>query len=200
VFTIKLREWKRGQKVTMRLDHEPGKKLFVGYAGQTIGITNPQTGEVWQAQVFVATLGASNYTYCEAIRSQGMADWLESHRRAFEYLGGVPQILVPDNPSLRSGQALKTGIKKACYYEPEVNPSYAELARHYGCAVIPARVRKPRDKAKVETGVQVVERQILAPLRKRTFFSLAETNQAIWARFEDLNGRPFQKLPCVPEC
>lgn len=187
VFTIKFREWRRGRKVTMRLDHEPGRKLFVDYAGVTLGITNPSTGEVSSAQIFVATLGASNYTFCEATESQGLADWLGSHRRAFEYFGGVPQILVPDN--------IKTGIRKACYYEPDLNISYAELAEHYGCAVIPARVRKPRDKAKVETGVQIIERQILAPLRNRTFFSLVEANEAIRTLLDDLNHKPFQKLP-----
>jgi len=187
VFTVKLREWQQGRKVTMRLDHEPGKKLFVDYAGQTLTITEPDTGEKRQGQLFVATLGASNYTYCEISESQGLADWLSSHRRALEHFGGVPQIIVPDN--------LKAGVKSPCYYEPELNPSYAEFAQHYGCAVIPTRVRKPRDKAKVETGVQIVERQILAPLRTRTFFAIAEANEAIWELLAQLNERPFQKLP-----
>lgn len=186
-FTVRYRQWRQGLKTTMRLDHEPGKKLFVDYAGVTLSITDPKSGKVWQAQVFVATLGASNYTYCEVTESQGLTDWLGSHRRAFEFFGGVPQILVPDN--------IKTGIKDACYYEPDLNISYGELAQHYGCAVIPTRVRKPRDKAKVEKGVQTVEQQVLAPLRKRTFFSLVEANQAIWELRDGLNDKPFQKLP-----
>lgn len=185
-FTVKFREWKQGHKVRMRLDHKPGEKLFVDYAGMTLPITDPQTGEAHPAAVFVAVLGASSYTYCEVTQTQGLADWLGSHRRALEFLGGVPQIIVPDNT--------KTGVKSPCYYEPELNPSYAEFAAHYGVAVIPARVRKPRDKAKVETGVQIVERQILAPLRNRTFFSLQEANQAVWELLEELNARAFQKL------
>lgn len=170
----------------MRLDHQPREKLFVEYAGMTIPITDPQTGEVHPAAVYVAVLGTSNYTYCEITQTQGLADWLSSHRRTLEFLGGTPQIIVPDNT--------KTGVKSPCYYEPELNPSYAEFAAHYGVAVIPARVRKPRDKAKVETGAQIVERQILAPLRNRTFFNLQEANVAIWESLGELNSRPFQKL------
>jgi transposase len=185
-FTVKYREWKQGTDVTLRQEHKAGEKLFVDYAGQTISLTNPETGEKVVAQIFVATLGASNYTYCEATSSQGLVDWLGSHRRTLEFLGGCPQIIVPDN--------LKSGVKSPSYYEPELNTAYAEFAQHYGIAVIPARVRKPRDKAKVETGVQIVERQILAPLRNRTFFSLAEANQAIHTLLEELNHKPFQKL------
>lgn len=185
-FTVKYREWKQEVNVTMRQDHKAGEKLFVDYAGQTLWISHANTGEKSQAQVFVATLGASNYTYCEATWTQGLADWLSSHGRALEFFGGCPQIIVPDN--------LKSGVKSPCYYEPELNSTYAEFAQHYGVAVIPTRVRKPRDKAKVETGVQIVERQILARLRDRTFFSLAEANQAIRILLEELNNKPFQKL------
>ncbi len=132
-------------------------------------------------------MGASNYTYAEASWTQGLEDWLSSHRRALEFFGGVPELIIPDN--------LKAGVKSPCYFEPELNRSYAEFAEHYGVAIMPARVRKPRDKAKVETGVQVVERWILAPLRHRTLFSLFEANEAIQELLEELNSRPFQKLP-----
>ena len=151
----------------------------------TIAITDPGSGELKEAQIFVATLGASNYSYAEASWTQNLADWLASHRRALEFFGGAPEIIVPDN--------LKTGVKSPSYYEPDINRAYLEFAEHYGVAVIPARVRKPKDKAKVEKGVQHVERSILAPLRKRSFFSLAEANKAIAALLEELNTRPLQK-------
>jgi transposase len=187
-FSQKYRDWKRdhGLGLSMRQTHKAGEKLFVDYAGQTVPITNPGTGGVHQAQVFVATLGASNYTYVEVTATQNTEDWLGSHRHSLEFLGGVPRVIVPDN--------LKSGVKSPCHYEPEINRAYAEFAQHYGVAIIPTRVRKPKDKAKVEVGVQIVERHILAPLRDRTFFSLAEANQAIWELLEKLNTKPFQKL------
>jgi transposase len=161
--------------------------MFVDYAGPTIPIVDRLTGEVlFEAQIFVAVLGASNYTYSEATRTQALQDWIMAHIRAFEFIGGVPEIVVPDNT--------KTGITKACRYEPDINPTYHALASHYGTAVIPARVRAPKDKAKVEKGVQLVERWILAALRNRTFTSLAELNGAIKTLLERLNARPFQKL------
>jgi transposase len=144
------------------------------------------TGEIHEAQVFVAVLGASNYTYCEATWTQSIPDWISSHTRAFEFFGGVPELIIPDN--------LKSGISKACRYEPDLNPSYQEMATHYGCAVVPTRVRRPRDKAKVEVAVQVVERWILARLRNVTFFSLAELNSQIRRLITELNTQPFQKL------
>ncbi len=186
-FTKHYRHWAAGVDVVMRQEYKAGEKLFVDYAGLTLGITDPSTGEVRQAEVFVAVLGASNYSYVEVTESQSLEDWLGSHQRALEFFGGVPAVIVPDN--------LKAGVSKPCYYEPELNPSYAELARHYGLAVIPARVRKPRDKAKVEVGVQIVERQVLAPLRHRTFFSTYDANLALWKQLEWLNEKPFQKLP-----
>jgi transposase len=130
-------------------------------------------------------LGASNYTFAEATWTQGLADWMGSHMRAFEFIGGVPEIVVPDN--------LKSGVTKTCRYEPGVNITYEEMAGHYGVAVVPARPRKPRDKAKVEAGVLLVERWILAALRKRTFFSLGEVNEAIAELLTRLNERPFRK-------
>lgn len=180
------RKWLRRQEVVLRQEHRAGEKLFVDYAGDTIPIYHAAAGgEPAAAAIFVAVLGASNYTYSEATRTQGLADWIGAHIRAFEFLGGVPQIVVPDN--------LKSGVTKACRYEPGVNRTYEEMASHYGVAVVPARPAKPRDKAKVEAGVLVVERWILAALRKRKFFSLGEANQAIQELLARLNDRPFRK-------
>jgi transposase len=181
------RAWRGQVDLVMRQTHLAGDKVFVDYAGQTLGIINQATGEVRSAQIFVAVLGASSYTYAEATWTQGLADWLGSHARAFEFFGGVPAVVVPDN--------LKSGVSKACRYEPDLNPSYRDLAEHYGVAVVPARVRKPKDKAKVESGVLLVERWILAALRDRQFFGLAEANQAIRTLLVKLNERPFKKLP-----
>ena len=179
------RGWLKRQEVVLRQEHRAGETLFVDYAGATVPIHNPETGQVWEAAIFVAVLGASNYTYAEASLTQGLADWIGAHMRAFEFLGGVPEIVTPDN--------LKSGVSKACRYEPSVNRTYAEMAAHYGVAVVPARPAKPRDKAKAEAGVQVVQRWILASLRKRKFFSLTELNQAIAELLTRLNERPFRK-------
>jgi transposase len=173
--------------LSMRQPHRAGEKLFVDYAGRTQEVIDRQTGEVRQAEIFISVLGASHFIYAEATWTQGLSDWIGSHVRAFTFIGGVPQIVVPDN--------LKSGVSKTCRYEPELNPTYRDLAEHYGVAVIPARVRKPKDKAKVEVAVQIVERWILAALRKRQFFSLAELNAAIRELLEKLNNRPFKKLP-----
>ena len=181
------RQWLGQQDLVMRQDHRAGEKLFVDYAGHTIAVINQHTGEFREAQIFVAVLGASNYTYAEATWSQGLPDWIGAHQRAFTFLGGVPAIVVPDN--------LKSGVNKTHRYEPDINPTYQEFAAHYGVAVIPARVRRPKDKAKAEAGVLVVERWILAALRDHTFFSLAELNRAIRKLLERLNTRPFKKLP-----
>ena len=180
------RQWKKKLDISMRQEHRAGDKLFVDYCGQTLPIVNATTGEIREAQVFVAVMGASNYTYAEATWSQALPDWIGSHVRTFVFLGAVPQCVVPDN--------LLSGVTKTCRYEPDLNATYAEMAAHYGVAVIPARVRKPKDKPKVEVGVQIVQRFILASLRHRTFFSLAEGNAAIRERLELLNNRPFRKL------
>jgi transposase len=180
------RQWAKQLKPMMRQKHKAGEKLFIDYAGQTVPVVEPQTGEIRQAQIFVAVLGASNYTYAEAHESQALVHWIGAHVRALAFFGGVPQVLVPDN--------LKAGVKSPHRYEPDLNPSYQEFARHYGVAVVPARVRKPKDKAKVEVGVQVVERWILARLRDHTFFSLAELNQAIRKLLAELNSRPMKHL------
>jgi len=178
--------WKNKLHVTMRQTHKAGEKMFVDYAGQTVPVVDRKTGQVKDAQIFTAVLGASNYTYAEATRDQGLANWIASHIRAFEYFGGVPQIVVPDN--------LRSGISKSCRYEPDINPTYQDMATHYGTVIIPARVRKPKDKAKAEVGVQIVERWILAALRNHTFFSLPHLNEAIDGLLDKLNHRPFKKL------
>lgn len=180
------REWKGALDPVLRQEHRAGEKAFVDYAGQTVPVVDPETGEVREAQIFVGVLGATNFTFAEATWTQGLPDWIGSHVRMFEFWGGVAELLIPDN--------LASGVARACRYEPDVNPTYHELATHYGTAVLPARVRKPRDKAKVESAVQVAERWILAPLRNHTFFSLAELNREIRRLLEELNDRPFQKL------
>ena len=187
MFCILYRRWQKKLTPVLRQVHMAGEKLFVDYAGQTVPITNPKSGQVRQAQIFVGVLGCSNYTYAEATWTQGLEDWIASHVRCFEFMGGVPRVVVPDN--------LKSGVSKACFYEPEINPTYHELALHYGIAILPTRVRKPKDKAKVEAGVQVVERWILAALRNRVFFSLEELNEEIGRLLKRLNERAFKKLP-----
>jgi transposase len=180
------RQWVKQLNPVMRQKHQPGEKLFVDYAGQSVAVIEPATGEVQQAQIFVAVMGASNYTYAEAQAAQSLPNWIGGHVRALAHLGGVPEVVVPDN--------LKAGVKSPHRYEPDLNPTYQEFARHYGLAVIPTRVGKPKDKAKVEVGVQVVERWVLARLRDRTFFSLAELNQAIGQLLTELNQRPMKHL------
>jgi len=185
-FCLRYRRWLLSQEWVFRQVHAPGDKLFVDYAGQTAAVTDRATGEIRDAQVFVAVLGASNYSYAEATWTQALPDWLGSHVRALAYFGGAPRAIVPDN--------LKSGVTKAHRYEPDLNPAYAEFAEHYGVVILPARVRRPRDKAKVEAGVLVVERWILARLRHRTFFSLGELNGTIAELLEQLNTRAFKKL------
>ncbi|MFH0985142.1 MAG: IS21 family transposase [Candidatus Omnitrophota bacterium] len=174
-------------RLSLRQTHKAGSTLFVDYAGQTVPIHDRNTGGMTQAQIFVAVLGASNYTFAEATADQGLECWIGSHVRAFEYFGGVTEKTVSDN--------LKAGVTSPCRYEPEINRTYADMIAHYGTVVIPARVRHPKDKAKVEAGVQMVERWILAALRNRKFFSLEELNEAIAELLIRLNGKSFQKLP-----
>jgi transposase len=168
----------------MRQDHRGGEKLFVDY-GEGLSLVDP-TGEPISTQLFVAVWGASNYTYAEATLSQQLPDWIGSHVRAFSYFGCVPKIVVPD--------CLKSAVTQACRYEPELNPTYAEMASHYGICVLPARPARPRDKAKVETGVLIAKRWILAALRHRSFYSLAELNSAIQKLLEQLNSRALHKV------
>src|SRR6516225_4663919 len=180
------RAWEGRLSPTMRQVHPAGERMFVDYAGQTIEVIDGRSGEIRQAQIFVAVMGASSYTYAEASWTQTLPDWIGSHVRALAFMGGVPAQLVPDNP--------KVGVDRANWYEPGLNRTYLELATHYRTAILPTRARKPRDKAKAEVAVLVVERWILARLRNRRFFSLAELNQAIAERIADLNARPMRKL------
>ncbi len=179
-------KWWGTLDVCMRQHHKAGEKIMVDYAGQTVPITEPVTGYIWQAHIFVSVLPATNYTFAMATRDESLESWIMGHINTFEFFGGLTELLVPDNP--------KAGVTKPCRYEPDLNRTYLELATHYGIAVVPARPRRPRDKAKVETAVQIVERWILAKFRNRTFFSLEELNQAISIELVALNNKPFQKL------
>ena len=174
----------------MRQHHAAGERVFVDYAGDTLEIIDGHTGEMRQAQIFVGVLGASNYTYAEASWTQSLPDWIGAHVRMLAFFGGAPEQLVSDN--------LKAGVTKACFHEPRINRTYAEMAAHYDTAVIPARPFKPREetdsKAKVEVGVQLVQRWIIARLRKRRFFSLAEANAAIREVLDRLNGKVTRHL------
>jgi transposase len=177
--------WRKKLDVVMRQEHKPGEKAFIDWAGSTIPIYDRVTGIAWQASLFVASLGASSYTWAEATRDQQMEAWLGAHIHAFDYWGGVPTLAVPDNT--------KTGVSKAHRYDPDLNPTYHNFAVHYGFGVVPARPYKPRDKAVVENAVQVTQRWIIAALRNHKFFSLEEANQAIGELLHRLNHRPFRK-------
>lgn len=186
-FCERYRRWEQHLDIVLRQPYRAGEKMFVDWAGLTLTITDRVTGQLHDVFIFVATLGMSNLTYLEGTLSQALPQWIGGHTHAFEYFGGATALLVPDNA--------KTGVTLACRYEPEANRTYAEMAAHYGTVILPARPRKPRDRAKVESAVQVVERTILAPLRDRPFFSLAEVNAALADGRERLNALPFQKLP-----
>jgi transposase len=182
--------WARKLDVVLRQEHRAGEKMFVDYAGDKIQIYDGHTGEPdYPAPLFVAVLGASSYTFVEATRNQELGAWVGAHMHALEFFGGVPEMVVPDN--------LKAGVHRPCRYEPDVNPTYQEMAEHYGLAVVPARPYKPRDKAKAEAGVQVAQRWIVAALRHRKFFDLGELNVAIAELCDRLNRRPFRKRPEV---
>lgn len=178
--------WEGKLSPVMRQRHPAGERLFVDYAGATIDVVCPETGEVRPAQLFVATLGASNYTYVEASWSQQLPDWIASHARALAFFGGAPSQIVSDN--------LKAGVTKACFYDPAINRTYADMAAHYDTAVVPARPRKPKDKAKVEAAVLLAERWIVARLRNRRFFGLDELNAAIRLLLDQLNGKVTRHL------
>jgi transposase len=186
-FCLLYREWRQRLSPTMRQTHTPGDKMFVDYCGPTIPVVDALTGEVRNANIFVAVLGASNYTYAEATFTQQLHDFIGSHVRAFEFFGGVARLVIPDN--------LKSGVTKACRFEPTLSRTYAEMLEHYDTAALPARPYKPRDKAKVEVGVQIVERWVLARLRKLTFFTLTDLNLSIRSLLDALNHKPFKKLP-----
>jgi transposase len=178
--------WAETLDLSLRQEYRAGEKLFVDYAGKGIEVINPLTGEIKEAEIFVAVLGASNYTYAEALESQDIPSWINAHIHAFEYFGGVARITIPDN--------LKSAVLKTCRYEPDLSPTYQDMAEHYGTAVIPARVARPKDKAKVEAGVLLVTRWITAALRHHTFFSIREVNDKIVELLEHLNTKKFKKL------
>jgi transposase len=180
-FCRRYNQWRIRQQLSLRQVYKGGEKLFVDYCGLTVPVTHPQTGEVVLAQIFVACLGASNYTYAEATPTQELPHWIGAHQRALTFFGGVPECIVPDN--------LKSGVTDPCRYEPGVNRRYQEFAEHYGVAILPARPKKPRDKSKVEKAVQEVERQILAPLRDQQFTSFTDLNAAIAQGLARLNER-----------
>ena len=179
------RRWQQTQDVVLRQEHRAGEKLFVDWAGAKIPLFSAHTEAVASASVFVAVLGASNYTFAYATANQNLFHWIEAHVCAFDFFEGVPQLVIPDNP--------RTGVDRACRYEPDLNRTYHEMAQHYGVAVLPTRPYKPRDKAKVEVGVQVVQRWIVAALRHQRFGSVAEVNEAIGPLLTRLNHRPFRK-------
>lgn len=170
----------------MRQVHKAGEKTFVDYAGMKMPWFDSTTGEIYEAEIFVGCLGASQFIFTEATATQQLPDWIQSHIHMFEYFGGVSEIVVPDN--------LKSGVTTAHRYDPDINANYQHLCEHYGIAVVPARAAEPKDKAKVESAVSIVERQILAPLRHMTFTSIGEINRAIAKRLTALNNQPFQKM------
>ena len=185
-FCFHYHQWRDKLDVCLRQNHRAGEKLFVDYAGQTIPVMDPATGAAQDAYLFVATLGASSYTFAWASLSQELPSWIEANVRALTFFGGVPEIIVPDN--------LKTGVTKPDYYEPDINPTFHHMACHYGTVIIPARAYKPKDKAKVESAVLIAERWILAALRNYTFFSVEDLNRAIAKKLQEFNDSKFQKM------
>lgn len=183
-FCLYYRKWRKRQKPSMRQMHKAGEKIFTDFSGKRPRIVDRTTGEVKPVELFVATLGASNYTYAEAVLSQKIVDWVYCHVHAFEYIRGVTAVLVPDQ--------LKSAVTRSDRYEPGLQRTYEDMARHYGTAIIPARPRKPKDKAKVEVAVQIVQRWILARLRDEVFFSLAALNKRIRELLQELNKRPMK--------
>lgn len=178
--------WASKLQPSMRQNHIAGEKLFIDYCGPTVQLVNPDTGECRGAQIFVAVMGASNYTYAEATLSQKLEDWVMSHVRCFEFLGGVPDLLIPDN--------LKSATTRACKYDPDLNPTYQQMASHYNVTIMPARPLKPKDKAKAENGVLIVERWIMGVIRKEVFYSLSQLNERIKDLLVWMNNKPFQKI------
>jgi transposase len=187
-FCERYRRWARALKPSMRQVHRAGEKLFVDFSGKQPALVDATTGELVVVELFVGVLGASGLIYAEATRSQELPSWVGAHVHMVEYFGGSPAIWVPDN--------LKSGVTTANYYEPEINRTYAELATHYGAVVVPARAAHPKDKPKVEVSVQIAQRWVLAALRHRAFFTLADLNAAIRERVDAINDRPM-KIPGV---
>lgn len=185
-FTRRYRTYRKLQGLVMRQDHKAGEKVFVDYSGMTVPLVDLATGEFRKTEIFIGVLGASSYCYAEATLSQGLDDWISSHIRMFEFFGGTPKVIVPDN--------LRSAVSKACAFNPVINPSYQEFAEHYQVAIVPARKYRPKDKALVENGVRLVQRWILAQLRNHVFTSLDELNAAIRPLIEHLNNKKFKKL------
>jgi len=183
-FCDRYRKWLKRRKLSMRQVHHAGEKAFIDYSGKTVALTDPETGEQRQAELFVAVLGASSYTFAEATWTQQLPDWTASHVRAMEFFGGTTKVWVPDQ--------LRSGVSAPHNYDPDVNRTYAELAEHYDAIVIPARPRKPKDKAKAEVGVQVAQRYVLGRLRNETFFSLPALNERIAELLDELNDEPMK--------
>ncbi len=179
-------QWRKGLKTSMHMEHKGGEKVFVDYSGDRMEIVDRETGEVRKVEIFVMCWGASQYLYAEAHPSQQLEDWIMGHVRGFEFFGKIPEIIVPDN--------LKSAVNKACKYDPEINRSYQEFSEHYGCAIVPARPYKPKDKGKVENGVRLVQQWLLAPLRNQIFHTLEELNTALHERLIESNSRPMQKI------
>jgi transposase len=186
-FYDRYRKWCAQLNITMRQKHGAGEKAFSDFAGAKFKVIDRITGEVEYGHLFVCALGASSFTFADVFRDESSEAWCTGQAAAFRYFQGVPRVIVPDNP--------RSAVNKPCRYEPEVNEAFRDMASHFGCAVIPARVRHPKDKAKVESAVGVVTRWIFARLRNRDFFSLEELRQAVRLLVEELNDRPFKKLP-----
>lgn len=186
-FCRRYSEYMKSQRISMRRTEIFGQNAYVDYSGMTINIANRETGEVRSAQIFVGVLGGSSYTYCEATWTQRSRDWIGSHTRMFDYFGGIPCVIVPDN--------LKAAVTKAHRFAPEINESYQAMCRYYGVVPFPARAFRPKDKARAEGAVLLAQRWILFVLRRRTFFSLEEANRAIRTLLDQLNHKPFQKRP-----
>ena len=178
-------KWRKEQKVSMRMEHKAGDKLFVDFAGKKLTVTNPDTGELTEHEVFVSVLGASQLSYIEAVPSQQKADWISVNQNALHFYGGVPAAIVPD--------CLKSAVIKSDKHEPEINPSYKDFADHYGTVILPARALHPQDKSLAENFVRNAYQQIYAPLRNQVFFSIEELNQALWEQLDIYNNRKFQK-------
>ena len=184
-FCLYYREWAERTKATMRIHHKPGEKMEVDWAGNTMSLRDNLTGDEIKVYIFVAVLPCSGYAYVEGFLSQKQESWIQAHVNAYQYFDGVTRIIVPDN--------LKTGVTRIDWYTAEIQKTYQELAEHYGTAVIPARVRRPKDKPSVEGAVGVVSTWIMAAVRNRQFFSLTELNAAVREKLEVFNTTPFQK-------
>jgi len=181
------RDWLGKQTLSLRQEHRAGEKLFIDFAGDTIPIHDPLTGQIRHGHLFVAVLGCSNYTFAEVTLTEQLPDWIDAQVHALEFFRGVPKIVVPDNA--------RAVVSRACWYDPDINLTFQELAEHYGFTVLPARIRRPKDKAKVEGGVLIAERWILAVLRDQKFFSIGEANAAVGVLLNRLNEHPFKKFP-----